>query len=345
MAERNQLALTNEGADPGGPPLMRARVESVPGPQWTLSSDVLDVLLRGSPPPDNQKLSSFIAYLGILNVELAGDVQMSVFVNEPEFYIPDEHGRRRVLSLSECRTYALVYRAVPLLRGHRITSVRRWGGPDENTDAKRAVRDALADERLWNTVCGLLDDAYNVAKDADEKEKIERERERSIAKVIEVEGLYDSVVNATWAYVKSGDTDGPLGMKIYVRDESGNVIGPEMLWREEEVNFFNTPDSEVDEQCDREDGIEIFVLTSRMGWPYMVYRGAEQASTSPSKEFYRGVFVRREVVRVWYIVKNSLDVMHGEATDESTHRLTLIGSPGIGKSYSVGAFLLYMLLR
>ncbi|KAH8603912.1 putative retrotransposon hot spot protein 4 (RHS4) [Trypanosoma vivax] len=118
-----------------------------------------------------------------------------------------------------------------------------------------------------------------------------------------------------------------------------------MLWEEKEVNFFNTTDNEADEQCDREDGIEIFVLTSRMGWPYMVYRGDEQASTTLPKEFYCGVFVRREVVRVWYLVKKYLDVMHGEATGKTTHRLTLIGSPGIGKSFSVGSFLLYMLLH
>ncbi|KAG8339240.1 hypothetical protein TRVL_09931 [Trypanosoma vivax] len=77
----------------------------------------------------------------------------------------------------------------------------------------------------------------------------------------------------------------------------------------------------------------------------MVYRGDEQASTTLPKEFYCGVFVRREVVRVWYIVEKYLDVMHGEATGKTTHRLTLIGSPGIGKSFSVGSFLLYMLLR
>ncbi|KAH8604655.1 putative retrotransposon hot spot protein 4 (RHS4) [Trypanosoma vivax] len=84
---------------------------------------------------------------------------MDVVIQRPERFITDDDLREMILSLPECQTYALVYRAVPLLRGHQITSLLQWGGADENADAKRAVRDALADERLWNTVCGLLNAA------------------------------------------------------------------------------------------------------------------------------------------------------------------------------------------
>ncbi|CCD21218.1 putative retrotransposon hot spot protein 4 (RHS4) [Trypanosoma vivax] len=347
MAERNQLALPNEDGGAGEPPLVPARVESVPGPRWTMNSRVKDVLLDGAPPSNEVPLKQCLERVGCDERVANGNVRMDVVIQEPEFYIPDEHTRRRILSLPECQTYALVYKVVPLLRGEGITSVGQWGGADENADAKRAVKDGLADKRLWNTVCGLLDSALNAVNDAEERER-RREEERiesGIKQVTLVEGLYNSVMDATWAYVKSGDTDGPLGMGVCEGNVSEKVIGPGMLWKEEEVNFFNTQDNEVDEQRDREDGIEIFVLSSRMGWPYMVYSGDEQASTTLPKEFYCGVFVRREVVRVWYIVKKYLDVMHGEATGKTTHRLTLIGSPGIGKSFSVGSFLLYMLLR
>ncbi|KAH8610558.1 putative retrotransposon hot spot protein 4 (RHS4) [Trypanosoma vivax] len=57
MAGRGRRVRQNEGGSAGEPPLSRARVESVPGPRWTLNSDVADVLLRGARPPDNVLLS------------------------------------------------------------------------------------------------------------------------------------------------------------------------------------------------------------------------------------------------------------------------------------------------
>ncbi|KAH8617469.1 putative retrotransposon hot spot protein 4 (RHS4) [Trypanosoma vivax] len=199
MAERNQLASKNECGSAGEPPLSRARFGDVPDPRWTMNSSVRDVLLDGARLIGNQKLRGFIASLGIANVELAGDVQMSIFVNEPEVYITDENRRGCILSLPECQKYAFVYRVVPLLRGKGITSVQQWGGADENADAKRAVKDELADERLWNSTRGLLDAAFNAAKDAEareeriereierERERIERENERESEREIEIE--------------------------------------------------------------------------------------------------------------------------------------------------------------
>ncbi|KAH8610596.1 putative retrotransposon hot spot protein 4 (RHS4) [Trypanosoma vivax] len=112
-----------------------------------------------------------------------------------------------ILSLPECQTYALVYRAVPLLRGHQITSLLQWGGPDENADAKRAVRDALADERLWNTVCGLLNAAFNAAKDAEARGKVVMSESES---AVVITGAFESVLKARWSYVESGHVDMPL---------------------------------------------------------------------------------------------------------------------------------------
>ncbi|KAH8616359.1 putative retrotransposon hot spot protein 4 (RHS4) [Trypanosoma vivax] len=63
------------------------------------------------------------------------------------------------------------------------------------------------------------------------------------------------------------------------------------------------------------------------------------------RDFYCALFVRHEVVRVWYLVKKCLDAVHGGAAGETTRPFTLIGSPGIGKSFGAGAFLLYMLLH
>ncbi|KAH8612205.1 putative retrotransposon hot spot protein 4 (RHS4) [Trypanosoma vivax] len=97
---------------------------------------------------------------------------MDVVIQRPERFITDDDLREMVLSLPECQTYALVYKAVPLLRRKGITGLLQWGGADENADAKRAVRDALADDGLWNTVCSLLDIAFNAAKDAEARGKV-----------------------------------------------------------------------------------------------------------------------------------------------------------------------------
>ncbi|KAH8606511.1 putative retrotransposon hot spot protein 4 (RHS4) [Trypanosoma vivax] len=104
---------------------------------------------------------------------------MDVVIQRPERFITDDDLREMVLSLPECQTYALVYKAVPLLRRKGITGLLQWGGADENADAKRAVRDALADDGLWNTVCSLLDIAFNVAKDAEARGKVGKVRGRS----------------------------------------------------------------------------------------------------------------------------------------------------------------------
>ncbi|KAH8609274.1 putative retrotransposon hot spot protein 4 (RHS4) [Trypanosoma vivax] len=105
MAERNQLALPNEGGGAGEPPLVRARVESVPDPRWTLGSRVKDVLLDGVPPPDNvMSLSECLERVGCDERVANGNVKMDVVIQRPEQFIPDEHTRRRILSLPECQT-------------------------------------------------------------------------------------------------------------------------------------------------------------------------------------------------------------------------------------------------
>ncbi|CCD19117.1 hypothetical protein, conserved in T. vivax, (fragment), partial [Trypanosoma vivax Y486] len=167
MAGRGRRVRQNECGSAGEPPLSRARVESVPGPRWTLNSDVADVLLRGARPPEEVLLSECLERVGSDERMANGNVRMDVVIQRPERFIPDDDLREMILSLPECQTYALVYRAVPLLEEKGITSVRRWGGADENADAKGVVRDELADKRLWNKTCGLLDDAFNAAKDAE----------------------------------------------------------------------------------------------------------------------------------------------------------------------------------
>ncbi|CCD18468.1 hypothetical protein, conserved in T. vivax, partial [Trypanosoma vivax Y486] len=295
MAERNQPVLPNEGGGAGEPPLVRARVESVPDPRWMLSSDVADVLLRGVPPPDNvMSLSECLERVGCDERVANGNVKMDVVIQRPELFIPDADLRDMILSLPECQTYALVYKVVPLLRGHRITSVGQWGGADENTDAKRAVKDGLADDGLWNTTRGLLDSAFNVAKDAEEREKeriekertereMERERERvqnigNVAGKV-ILGAFESVFEAKWSHVLSGEAGMPLGMRV--------VDGlPENVWSYADVNHSPLP-LEVDREVPRNGNLEIMVLSSEDGWPYTQFRN-ETRSVNNNAEVGRG---------------------------------------------------------
>ncbi|KAH8615892.1 putative retrotransposon hot spot protein 4 (RHS4) [Trypanosoma vivax] len=98
---------------------------------------------------------------------------MDDVIREPELYIPDADMRTRVLNLPECQTCALVCKVVPQLERNGITSVLQWGGAG-NAVARHAVRNAVADDGLWNTTRCLLDAAFSAAKDADARERAER---------------------------------------------------------------------------------------------------------------------------------------------------------------------------
>ncbi|KAH8615418.1 putative retrotransposon hot spot protein 4 (RHS4) [Trypanosoma vivax] len=348
MAGRGRRVRQNEGGSAREPPLSRARVESVPGPLWTLNSDVADALLRGARPPEEVLLSECLERVGCDERVANGNVRMDVVIQEPEFYIPDDDLREMILSLPECQTYALVYRAVPLLRGHRITSVLQWGGADENADAKRAVRNELADDGLWNTVCGLLDDAFNAAKDAEAREKVVMSESEA---AVVITGAFESVLKARWSYVESGHVDMPLGLKIFDGAVDGVVVPP--VWSFAEVNEISgvdelevldlESDGERDMAAEHERDrvaagqhcVEVFVLTSAMGWPYTRFIPANA----------RCVFVRREMVRVWHVVEEQIQ-MWPNCTHQCPNKpYILLGTPGIGKSFGCGSYLLYELLH
>ncbi|CCD18960.1 putative retrotransposon hot spot protein 4 (RHS4) [Trypanosoma vivax] len=303
---------------------------------WTLNSDVADALLRGARPPDNvMLLSECLGRVGFDGEVTNGNVRMDVVIQRPERFIPDADLREMVLSLPECQTYALVYRAVPLLRVHRIASVGQWGGVDENADAKRTVRDELADERLWNTVCGLLDAAFSAAKDAVAVGKVGKSGSEAANVIPDV---FESVLNATWSHVLSGEADKPLGMCV----ADGR---PTNAWSDAEVNKtpIPLPTENVDDA--RGDGLELLVLTSKKGWPFTLFNTNTTANDTPFQKMdATDVVVRRESVRVWNIVRADLDAWLVRKERNPTP-FVLVGSPGIGKSFGVGSHLLYELLH
>ncbi|CCD19826.1 retrotransposon hot spot (RHS) protein, putative [Trypanosoma vivax Y486] len=268
---------------------------------------------------------------------------MDIVIQRPEWFIPDADLREMVLSLPECQTHALVYKVVPLLRVHRITALFQWGGADENADAKRAVRDALANDWLWNTVCGLLNIAFNAAKDAETRKRVVMSESEA---AVFVPGAFESVVNARWSHVLSGEAGMPHGMRV--------VDGlPENVWSYADVNYSPLP-LEVNRQAPRNGKLEIMVVSSEDGWPYTQFRN-ERRSVDSNAGVGRGgvlnaptskaVYIRREVVRVWYIVEEKMRAWYIERKLVKPRTCIVIGTPGIGKSFACGSFLLYQLLH
>ncbi|KAH8604609.1 putative retrotransposon hot spot protein 4 (RHS4) [Trypanosoma vivax] len=349
MAERNQLAGPNDGVGATEPPLVRARLEDVPCPRCTMGSCVRTVLLDCARLTDNKMLSECLEHAGYHGPDINVDKRMDIVIQEPEQFIHDENIRRHVLSLPECQTYAAVYSVVPLLEVKGITGLRQWDDAAENTDAKRAVRGELADERLWNKIRDLMDAAFNSVKDAEARKK-ERKREREIeierkrvrntgnAAVGVILGAFESVFEATWNHVLSGQEGRPLGMRL--------VDGlPKTVWSDAEVN--RTPLSLPTENVDdvRNDGLELLVLTSKKGWPYTKFDVPNNANLTPFLMMRTtDVVVRREVLRVWNIVRAYLDTWLLHNNGEPT-LFILVCSPGIGKSFGMESYLLYELLH
>ncbi|KAH8604658.1 putative retrotransposon hot spot protein 4 (RHS4) [Trypanosoma vivax] len=143
----------------------------------------------------------------------------------------------------------------------------------------------------------------------------------------------------------------PLGLKIFDGTVDGVVVPP--VWSFAEVNEISGVDElevldlESDGECDMaaeherdrvaagQHCVEVFVLTSAMGWPYTKF--------IPTNA--RCVFVRREMVRVWRVVEEQIQ-MWPNCTHQCLNKpYILLGTPGIGKSLGCGSYLLHELLH
>ncbi|CBH12255.1 retrotransposon hot spot (RHS) protein, putative [Trypanosoma brucei gambiense DAL972] len=149
------------------------------------------------------------------------------------------------------------------------------------------------------------------------------------------EELYESLYYAKWSYVMSGYNQEPLGMKVFFGR-------PQHIWTEEEVDI--TPEHcEVDEELEeRPTGLEIFVLTSKMGWPSATF---QLGINDESGIMDNNVYIRREMMRVWYIIQRKLNAWWVQKTESTPPTHIVIGISGIGKSCGVGSFLLHSLLH
>ncbi|AAQ15516.1 retrotransposon hot spot (RHS) protein, putative [Trypanosoma brucei brucei TREU927] len=322
----NEEAARNDAE----PPAVQQRVENNNQPRWGLFSSVEAVLLNGRAHPENVTLNDFLRrnFGRRYNVNEENNVSMFVFVLEPEEYINDVNALNRIFATTEYQVYQVFATAYPLLFREGILNLQRWQQADEVVKAGlqvniRGLRDG---ERLWIIVTNMLNDALNVA--------LERAAQTA-ASAVELKGVYDSIYNAKWSYVMSGYDEEPLGMKVF----DGK---PQHIWTEAEVDITPDPanvDAEIEE---RPNGLEIFVLTSEKGWPY---NGFSLCLRKKCRAICNHVYIRREIMRVWYIIQRGLQTWWLNDTAHRPPIHIVIGTPGIGKSYGVGSFLLHSLLH
>ncbi|CCD20610.1 hypothetical protein, conserved in T. vivax [Trypanosoma vivax Y486] len=335
-------------------------------PSWSLDTKVKVVLLEGAAPPADVKLSAFLRSIGE-DIVPTRDVSMSVFVWAPQRYIPDEEQINAVLNAVRCLPYELFYKVAPFLERKAISSLRQWA------ESGRGVRPSPSDnirDHIWNVATARLNAAVDSIKrymaneaalvqqvSLEERvamtaEEILNLRMQTSTKSVRVmPGAFESVFEARWGYVESGHVDMPLGLKIYDGTVDGVVVP--RVWPFDEVREISCVDElelldlendgERDMAAEHERNrvagdqprVEVFVLTSPMGWPYTKF--------IPTNARY--VFVRREMVRVWHVVEHQIQ-MWPNCTHQCTNEpYVLVGTPGIGKSLGCGSYLLYELLH
>ncbi|RNF08368.1 retrotransposon hot spot (RHS) protein, partial [Trypanosoma cruzi] len=147
---------------------------------------------------------------------------------------------------------------------------------------------------------------------------------------IKLEGLYESVYNASWHHVVEIPDGEGTGMKV----EEGK---PEQSWTYREVG--NTLEKNDAVRKSGAVRLRLMVLTSDKGWPYTMNR-LHRAGID--------LCVNCEVERVWQIVRNDLTKWFSNfdlILNPSPLPRLLIGTPGIGKSMNAGSYLLYQLLH
>ncbi|RNC32882.1 retrotransposon hot spot (RHS) protein, partial [Trypanosoma cruzi] len=149
-----------------------------------------------------------------------------------------------------------------------------------------------------------------------------------------LEGLYESVHNASWSHVvelPDGVERKKTGTGMEVREGR-----PEQSWSYKKA----------DDAIEENDAVQQFgaappvlmVLASEKGWPY---------SWNTIQDLPEDVFVNCAVDRAWQFFKVDITAWfspHG-GTDCKPERRVLIGTPGIGKSMAAGSHLLYQLLH
>ncbi|RNE95385.1 retrotransposon hot spot (RHS) protein, partial [Trypanosoma conorhini] len=304
--------------------------------QWTLTTSVDDVLLEGVDVTEQMELNDFIRmYLGPKFVTDEGrGVKMGVFARRPARYVTDPELCDSVLSVP---AYQLLEDARKLAE-HRVHCLQHW---------KEFDHKGIVSNISWGKLDGALkvveenEKAVQVGQERarrEEEEKKRREEERA-KRIYEIasqplpDGFYDSVLNAKCSHVlefSEGEGDAMVA-RMEVREGQP----PTQLWdyTRDGVTLLPVEDAEQF-HVPRP---RLMLLSSEHKWPYSLRQG----------ENIEDCYINREVDRVWRIVQGDLEGEFGTEDLDlfDLRRRLVIGTPGIGKSMSVGSYLLYRLLH
>ncbi|KAH9582048.1 Trypanosome RHS, partial [Trypanosoma melophagium] len=297
--------------DADEPPAVRARVETVTQPKWTLDSTVREVLLHDVNIPETPKLNDFlrnnVGGRGV--VDSNENVTMKAFAIDPAMYIQDDELRMLITALSAYKKVLFLIEVANNLEKAEVYYLRQW---DEFKNK----------ESILSMARGKLNAALNAAK-----------RQMHVSQdttPVGVEGVYESVYNATWHYVEGVGGEG-FGMQV----KEGH---PPQTWADDEVMKGSAEDDNDNDNEKPEGGrVYLMVLTSPKGWPY---RGFNMCCG-------HDIYINKEVMRTCHKILKDLDeyFVDNVHANKVLTPYVLIGTPGIGKSFAAGSFLLYQLLH
>ncbi|KAG8344800.1 hypothetical protein TRVL_04376 [Trypanosoma vivax] len=282
---------------------------------------------------------------------------MRKFVRRPEMYIPYE-GRPLFFNSLRYMPHKHFYRVAQFLERNAIATLKQWGSsacgagpvPSDNirdhicnvaTAGRKKATDSI--RRPIPNEPALVQQVSLEERAAMGSEEIQNLRMQTSVKLVrEIPGAFESVVNTRRSHVLFGKAGMPLVMRV--------VDGlPENVWSYDEVNYIPSP-CEVDRQAPRNGNLEIMFLSSEDSCPYTrlnvphqqgCVNGGKKFGITQNKHFY----IRREVMRVWYIVEIGLRDWYVVRARACPMTSIVVGTPGIGKSFGCGSFLLHQLLH
>ncbi|KAF8281774.1 putative retrotransposon hot spot (RHS) protein, partial [Trypanosoma cruzi] len=283
--------------------------------EFKISTNIEDVLFKGSPRFMEIKLNDFLALelcgWGILRANR--NVLLKEFFREPSKYIRDAG----VLAEVQASVYYV------------LMDIAVWNEMVFDEDIRKLHENGVHKLFEWSEAAAdVKASVERITKQFLDAAVIESMSPMTKSAPMKLEGFYESVYNARWSHVV--EVPGGEGTGMDVREGK-----PPQSWTYKAVGYTLEKDDGVEEPGAPR--LRLTVLTSDKGWPY----------SWKEEESIRDCHVNCEVERVWQIVKKDLTKWF------STHRgkyLTpeprvLIGTPGMGKSMNAGSYLLYQLLH
>ncbi|EAN97802.1 putative retrotransposon hot spot protein (RHS) [Trypanosoma cruzi] len=283
--------------------------------EFTISTNIEDVLFKGSPCFMEIKLNDFLALelygWGILRANR--NVLLKEFFKEPSKYIYDAG----VLGAIQASFY------------YARMDIAVWNEMIFDEDIRKLHENGVRKLFEWSEAAAdVKESVERITKQFLDAAVIESMSPMTKSAPMKLEGCYESVYNSRWHHVVEVPDGEGMGMEV----KEGK---PEQSWTYKKVGY--TLERNVGAEEPDALRLRLMVLTSDKGWPY----------SWKEEDSIRDCYVNCEVERVWNIVKRDLTEFFGthSGTYFTTDRSVFIGTPGMGKSMNAGSYLLYQLLH